>query len=107
MPPAHPAPLTPARPAEDAELPRNPASLLRKAQALDWAGTATYAHGTSTDAYGQPTKLVESLVLRLVGPERAIVGVWHNGSFTSGYVLTRDVGPRPVGYKALAASVSA
>lgn len=102
----HPAPLVAARPAEDAEIPRNPATLLRKAHALGWTARATYAHGTSTDAYGQPSRLVESLVIRLIGASRALVGVWHNGSYASGYLLTRERGPQPLAWKAFASCVS-
>lgn len=106
MRPAHPAPLVAARPAHDAEIPRNPASLLRRAHALGWDASATYAHGISTDAQGGPTHPVESLVVRLTGPERAVVGVWHDGGFTSGYVLGRGVAPTPVGWRALSAAVA-
>lgn len=105
QPEPHPTPLIPARPATAAETPRNAGRVLAQAAALGWATSATYAHGTTFGAQGQPTRVVESLVLRLVGTARAVVGVWHDGKYDTGYVLARKGTPLRVGWRDLAAAV--
>lgn len=80
---AHPEPLVRARPSLPSETPRTAASLIKKATSLGWESSCTYAHGTTFDAQGRPSHLVESVILRLWhrdGGARA-VAIWSNGKF--------------------------
>jgi hypothetical protein len=81
----HPAPLVRARPAFDVEIPRTCRTLMATAEATGWQAEASYAHGTSITAQGQPGRLVESVVLRLWWGDHRLVATWHDGKFKSGW----------------------
>lgn len=84
----HPEPVVRARPATPDETPRTAASLMKKATEFGWCTSATYAHGTSIDAQGRPSRLVESVVVRLLfRPAQArAVAVWVDGKFSVAFI---------------------
>ena len=92
----HPAPLTACRTATPAEIPSTAARLARDAEAAGWRHRTTYAHGTTTDAQGHPSHLVESIVVRLRRDPLAAVAIWHDGKFRLGYVWSRYTSPRRI-----------
>lgn len=97
----HPAPLVACRAAEPDEVPRTAAALERKAQAAGWRCRTTYAHGTNIGAQGQPSGLIESVVVRMRRDPLAAVASWHNGSFASAWVWSRYTSPRRIGAREL------
>lgn len=97
----HPAPLVACRPAEDDEIPRNAAALAKTAAEHGWRSKTTYAHGTNVGAQGQPTTLVESIVVRLRREPLAAVASWYDGRFVSAWVWSRGTSPRSIGARAL------
>ncbi len=103
----HPAPIIPCQPAEEAEMPRNAKALLAAASAAGWRGRATYAKGTALSAKGEPTKVVESIVVRLRRPPLAAVAWWWDNKFIGAYVWTVFSAPKALGAREINAFVKA
>jgi hypothetical protein len=82
-----PVPSVPQRPAGDSDLPTGARSLLRAVRA-PWRARATYARGYPMDRYGRPRATeVDSVVIRLSGPDGARVwAAWVGGKFTAAWL---------------------
>lgn len=104
----HPEPLVRARPAASDEMPRTATSLVKKAEALGWWTSSSYAHGTTIDAQGRPSRLVESVVVRLANGAAGAraVGVWMDGKFSTGFVWAHWSELRMVGARDVSAWVT-
>lgn len=97
----HPAPAVACREAALEETPRSAKVLVRYAEATDWRHRVTYAKGTTFDAQGQPSRLVESVVVRLRRAPLAAVASWHDGKFAGAWVWSLFTNPRSVGSRDL------
>jgi hypothetical protein len=104
---SHPAPLVACRDAHEDELPRNAKALLKAASAADWRVRATYAKGTALDPKAEPSKVVESVVVRLRRTPLAAVAWWWDGKFIGAYVWSLYTSPRSVGAREVSAFVKA
>lgn len=98
---SHPPPLVTARPAQPTEMPRTAAALVAAAEEAGWRCCAQYAHGTSVDPKGHPSRLVESLVVRLRREEQAAVAAWHDGKFSTAYRWSATTAPERIGARDL------
>lgn len=105
---SHPEPLVRARPAAPTEMPRTAASLIKKAEALGWWTSSSYAHGTTFDAQGRPSRLVESVIVRLslAAAGARAVAVWLDGKFSVGFIWAQWSDLRMVGARDVSAWVA-
>lgn len=88
-PPApHPRPEVRARQPLDTEICGGARSILRLAHSRGWTTRTTYARGTTLDAHGNPSRVVDSLLLRLAipaGGNAQACAVWTDGKFDLAY----------------------
>jgi hypothetical protein len=67
---------------------RGAAAIIKLAHSRGWATRATYARGTTFDQYGTPTRVVDSLMVKLhwaQGGNARAVAVWTDGKFDLAY----------------------
>lgn len=82
----HPAPEVRSRLATGAETPRTVRSLVKSGNEFGWTCQVTYARGTTTDQHGAPTRVVDSVVLRMTRDSASAVGCWEDGGFRVAWV---------------------
>jgi len=100
---AHPAPLVRARPAADAEIPSTARTLAEAAEAAGWQTWFDYAHGTRTNARGEPTRVVESVVLRARRGDDGVVATFTDSRFSTAWLCHRHGTARRIGARDLLA----
>ena len=84
----HPAPEVRAREPIGDELCGGAQAILKLAEKRGWSTKATYARGTSTDAQGAPSRVVDSLLVRMAlphGGNAKACAVWIDGKFSLAY----------------------
>jgi len=84
----HPAPEVSARAPIGDELCGGAKAIVKLAETRGWDTKTTYARGTSTDAQGTPTRVVDSLLVRMAlphGGNAKACAVWIDGKFALAY----------------------
>lgn len=102
---SHPAPEVAARDAVADEMPTGAARLVKLAESLGWAVTATYARGTDINRQGKSTKVVDSIVVRLAYGNTGAVSAWLDGSHWTSYHWTRGTAAQHCGARDVVALV--
>lgn len=87
--------ITPARRAENDELPRTAKRLIVAAADHRWQAWATYSHAEDVSPQAKVAGIV-AVVVRARYHDRRVVAVWHNDKFLYGYIWTHGTTPTKV-----------